>query len=128
VDQGFNIRVKWKLNIEVSFLRVGLEFLDATGTVVLMTVDTDSSDLFGKPRKPGVYSQTVTVPALLLMPGIYFVTVFAGMPRVERLLEANNIIQFEITENNTHLSSVTGEIRSGYISMPLKWEILSSDV
>jgi len=128
VNQGFNIHIKWKLNIEVPFLRVCMEFIDAAGTVVLMTEDTDSTDLYGKPRKPGVYSQTVTVPALLLMPGIYTVTVFAGMPRVERILEENNIIQFEITENNTHLSSVTGEMRSGYISTPLKWEILFSDV
>lgn len=128
VDQGLTIHIKWKLNIEVPFLRVCMEFIDATGTVVLMTEDTDSTDLYGKPRKPGIYSQTVTVPPLLLMPRIYSVTVFAGMPRVERILEANNVIQFEITENNTHLSSVTGEMRSGYISTPLKWEILSSDV
>ena len=128
VDQGFSIHIKWRLNVEVPFLRVGIEFIDTMGTIVLMTEDTDSTDLYGQPRKPGVYYQTVTVPALLLMPRIYSINVFAGMARVERLFEANNIIQFEITENNTHLSSVTGVMRSGYISTPLSWKVLSSDV
>ena len=128
VDQSFVIHIKWKLNIEVPFLRVGIEFIDTTGIVVLMSVDTDSTDLYGKLRKPGIYSQTVTVPELLLMPRIYSITVFAGMPRIERLFEENNNIRFEITENNTHLSSVTGEIRSGYISTPLKWKVFASDV
>lgn len=128
VDQNFVIHIIWKLNLEVPFLRVGIELVDNTGTVVLMTVDTDSTSLCGKPRKAGIYTQIVTVPGLLLLPRFYSITVFAGMPRVERLFEKKNVIQFEITENNTHLSSVTGEIRSGYISTPLKWEMSYSDV
>ncbi len=128
VDQCFSIHIKWRLNIAVPFLRVGVEFTDSMGTVVLVTEDTDSTDLYGEARKPGVYCQTVTVPSFLLMPKNYSINVFAGMPRVERLLEANNIIQFEIIENNTHLSSVTGVIRSGYISTPLNWKVISSDV
>ena len=127
VDQYFSVHIKWRLNIEVPFLRVGVEFTDSMGAVVLVTEDTDSTDLYGKARKPGIYSQIVTVPSLLLMPKIYSINIFAGMPRVERLLDEINIIRFEITENNTHLSSVTGVIRSGYISTPLSWEVISSD-
>jgi len=128
VDQCFIIHIKWKLNIEVPFLRLCVEFTDNMGNVVLMTEDTDTTDLHGKPRKPGTYYQTVTIPPLLLMPKKYSINIFAGMPRVERLFEANHIIQFEITENNTHLSSVTGEIRDGYISTPLSWKVSSTDV
>jgi hypothetical protein len=57
------------------------------------------------------------------MPGNYSVKVFAGIPKVERLMESGDVLEFEVVDNHTHLSHVTGSRRAGYISTPLDWDV-----
>jgi hypothetical protein len=66
----------------------------------------------------------MSMPAFLLMPGIYSVKVFAGMPGIERIMEMENILEFEVTEHHTHLSHVPSARRGGYIAAPLQWEVI----
>jgi len=123
VDQNCCIRLVWRLNVRVPFLRVGIEIIDSTGVVVLSSMDTDTTDLHGKPREPGVFRETVKISSFLLMPGNYLVKVFAGMPGLERIMEVDNLLEFEVIDNLTHLSHVVGARRSGYIARPLQWEV-----
>jgi hypothetical protein len=114
---------KWRLLRDVPFLRFGIEVINSMGITVLMSVDTDSTNLHGVQRKVGEYTELVTLPAFLLLPGIYSISFFAGTPGVERWLDEPDLIQFEIVENNTHLSNVTSENRPGFCAMPLRWEV-----
>ena len=123
IDQPFSIRIAWQLNISVPFMRFGIDVIDHMGIVVLSTMDTDTTDLHDSPRSPGLFNETVSFPPFLLMPGVYFVKVFAVIPRVRRILEVSDIIRFEILENNSFLSHVTNARRRGYISTPLKWTV-----
>ena len=123
VDEEFRIKVIWRLNVDVPFLRLGLDIVDQVGNVVLSTMDTDTTNLYGKPRQKGIFREEVTIPKFLLMPGFYTVKIFAGMPRVGRIMEENNVIGFEILENNTHLSHLTAVKRDGFIAMPLNWKV-----
>jgi lipopolysaccharide transport system ATP-binding protein len=123
VDQNCFIRLAWRLNVRVPFLRVGIEIIDSTGVVVLSSMDTDTTDLHGKPREPGVFHETVKICSFLLMPGNYMVKLFAGMPGLERIMEIDNLLAFEVIDNHTHLFSVGGKRRSGYIATPLQWEV-----
>lgn len=123
VDQAWSIRLVWRLNTRVPFLRAGVEIVDSAGVVVLSSMDTDTTDWHGKPREPGLFHETVTIPPFLLMPGNYSVKVFAGIPRVERLMESEDLLEFEVIDNHTHLSHVTGSRRAGYISTPLDWDV-----
>lgn len=123
LDQMFSIRLVWQLKVLVPFLRVGIEIVDSSGVVVLTSMDTDTTDLHGKPREPGIFNETMTVPDFLIMPGNYSVSVFAGMPGIERIMEVENILEFEIIDNHTHLSRAAGSRRSGYIATPLQWEV-----
>lgn len=123
IDQSFSIYFALQLNISVPFLRAGIDIVDSMGTTVLETIDTDSVSLHGVPRFPGVFRETVFIPGFLLMPGIYSVHVFAGIPKRKRIMEHERVVQFEIIENNSHLSHLTNVPRSGYISMPMKWSV-----
>jgi lipopolysaccharide transport system ATP-binding protein len=123
VDQSCCIRLVWRLHVRVPFLRVGIEIIDATGVVVLSSMDTDTTDLYGKPREPGVFHETVKISSFLLMPGNYMVKVFAGMPGIERIMEVDHLLEFEVIDNHTHLSHVGGAQRSGYIATPLQWGV-----
>jgi lipopolysaccharide transport system ATP-binding protein len=123
VDQSASIMLVWQLKVPVPFLRVGVEITDTNGVVVLSSMDTDTTDLHGKPRQPGVFHETMSMPPFLLKPGIYSVKAFAGMPGIERIMEMEDILEFEVTENHTHLSHVPGARRGGYIAAPLQWEV-----
>jgi lipopolysaccharide transport system ATP-binding protein len=123
IDQSFFIRIVWRLNVPVPFLRVGVDVIDSSGVTVLSSMDTDTTDLLYTPRQPGVFRESLEIPPYLLMPGTYEVNVFAGMPRVERIFEDNEVVGFEIVDNQTHLSHFTGLKRSGYIAKPLMWDV-----
>lgn len=123
VDRVSYIQLVWQLKVQVPFLRVGIEIMDSTGVVVLSSMDTDATNLHGKPREPGLFHETMALPDFMLMPGNYTVKAFAGMPEIERIMEMEDILEFEITENHTHLSHVPNARRSGYIAAPLHWEV-----
>lgn len=123
VNQVSYIQLVWQLNVQVPFLRVGLEIVDSTGVVVLSSMDTDATNLHGKPRAPGIFHETMEMPPFLLMPGIYTVKAFAGIPGIERIMEMEDILEFEVSESHTHLSHVPNARRAGYIAVPLHWEV-----
>lgn len=123
LTQAFAIAIEWELKIKVPFLRLGVEVIDGSGIVIVSTMDTDTTDWHGKPREPGTYLEEVSFPAYLLMPGEYSVRVFAGIPRVERILQVEDVLSFEVLDNNTHLSHLTGTRRDGYVAQPLPWSI-----
>ena len=123
VNQAAYIQLMWQLKVRVPFLRVGMEIVDPTGVVVLSSMDTDATKLHGKPREPGIFRETMEMPPFLLMPGIYTVKVFAGMPGIERIMEMEGILEFEVAENHTHLSHAPNARRAGYIATPLHWEV-----
>ncbi len=123
IDQECSIKFTWKLNIQVPFLRVGIEITDAMGVVVISSMDTDSTDLQDKPREPGVFNETMLIPPYMLMPGNYSVKIFAGMPGIERIMEVDDLLSFEVFDNQTHLSNVINERRSGYVALALPWEV-----
>ncbi len=127
VDQCCFIRIVWRLNVRVPFLRFGVEISDSSGVLVVSSMDTDSTDLLGQPRKPGNYDAKLELSAFTLMPGHYSVKIFAGMPGIERIMEFDHLLQFEVLDNHTHLSHVAGERRSGYVPMPLNWEVRYKD-
>jgi len=123
VDQVGSIHLTWKLNVSVTYMRIGVEIIDSAGAIIFSSMDTDSTDWLGKLREPGIYNEIMTMPAYMLMPGLYTVKVFAGMPGVERFIEMENILQFEVADNQSHISHVPGENRSGYIAIPMQWEV-----
>lgn len=123
VDKQSSIRLLWKLNVDVKNLRVGIEISNSMGVIVLSTMDTDSTDWHDTPRSSGFYDEVLRLPAYALMPGLYSVKVFAGTPRVERYMEKEDVLQFNVSDNNTHLSHVPDETRMGYHAKPIHWDI-----
>lgn len=115
--------VYFKITTDVSYLRFGIEICDAMGTVLFVSIDTDKNNLNGVNRSIGSYREKVTIPANLLLPGEYYINIFSGTPRIERYLHVEECISFEIFEENSHLSHITGEKRKGVIGVPLKWEV-----
>lgn len=123
IDQPSSIQIEWQLNIDVPFLRVGIEIVDSSAAVVATCLDTDSTDLFGKPRSPGVYKEVMKIPPFTLMPGNYAVKIFAGMAGIERILDSGEVLKFEVIDNFTHFSHVPQERRAGYVARPMDWEV-----
>lgn len=127
IDQVGAIRIAWRLNVPVPYMRVGVEIIDSAGVVVFSSMDTDSADWLGKSREPGVYNEIMRMPSYMLMPGLYSVRAFAGMPGIERFMEIENMLQFEVADNQSHISHVPGEIRSGYTAIPMQWDVRFED-
>lgn len=123
IDQFFSIEILWALNINVPFLRLGIDIINEAGIIVLSTMDTDTNNLLGCPREPATYLNEVYIPEFTFMPGSYSVKIFSGIPGLERIMEHEHVIQFEIFDNNSHLSHIGGRPREGFIATPLKWTV-----
>lgn len=123
IDQTNAIRLKWQLNIDVDYMRIGIEVMDAAGETVLVSMDTDNGEWLNKPRKKGVYTEVMKISAFTLRPGMYSVKVFAGIPKVERLMAMDYLLTFNVLDNDTHFSHVPGENRLGYIAKTMDWDI-----
>jgi homopolymeric O-antigen transport system ATP-binding protein len=123
LDSPFSLACTWLLSSTVPFLRVGFDIKDKMGVVVLSTMDTDSTDLQGRLREPGLFREVVRIPGFLLMPGVYTVRLFIIIPKRECLLDLEETVMFEIVDGGSHLSKYADSNRRGYISTPLEWEV-----
>jgi len=123
IDKVAYITIIWQLKVSVPFLRVGIEIIDSAGVVVVSSMDTDATNLQGKPRSPGIFHETMEIPPFLIMPNTYTIRVFAGIPRIERIMEVDDLLSFEMIDNQSHLSHVGSAHRVGYIATPLLWDV-----
>lgn len=120
VRKSFWIEISYKIKEELSFCRVGFNIITSDGVIVFTSYDTDL-EVFNKRRLIGEFKSRCKIPGNLLSPGMYTVSVAAGITGIKTLVNEEKVISFNIVDTGAVGSSVSTE-RNGIIRPQLQWE------
>jgi lipopolysaccharide transport system ATP-binding protein len=96
-DCPFQVEIAYELMIPVRHLAVGYYLFDVQGNMLWESQDLDSGVWNGRVREPGSYISTCSVPAKILRPGRYVVTIVCFIPSGEVFAYLDNILSLEIS-------------------------------
>jgi lipopolysaccharide transport system ATP-binding protein len=97
-NQPFDIGIKYEVRSRLHDCSVILRLTDMNGTVVFTSWDSDSNANLPQFREPGIYQSVCRVPAHLLRPGRYAVTIAAHIYRVRVLDFQESVLNFDISD------------------------------
>jgi lipopolysaccharide transport system ATP-binding protein len=117
-DERIQIEIEYAIANSLSACAICMRLYNAEGVVVLTTADSDERDVSARPRLPGRYTSTVTLPAPFLPPGSYSVLIAAHMPQRVVYDCVDQQVGFEISSVGS-LTSLDG--RSGLVAPLLEW-------
>lgn len=130
-DQPFSLRIQTVVRETTHQTFPAVEILDSDLSVVIHSDHFAPSEEDGiRSYKPGNYTFLVRVPAPLLVPGDYRISVnlsrktrryFHVFDRVE------HVCPFEVFDNGSLIAKY-GQKWSGKLSLPLEWECIEDDV
>ena len=118
-DKGFRIELAYEVIRPMRGQLLTCRLTDGQGYAVLETLDTDSIDWDVQVRESGHYISTCQVPASLLRPGRYFLTVGSYVPRDKNIFSHDNVLDFEIS----HQGFPFANGRRGIITPNLEWQV-----
>lgn len=95
---SFCVEIEYDILYSFSELRVGFALLTADGVIAFCSHDSEDASWQGKPRDPGSYVSTCTIPGLLLNSGLYTLLITADIPYVELFFWVENVLTFLIEE------------------------------
>jgi lipopolysaccharide transport system ATP-binding protein len=119
-----NIEVDYRLQADITGLRVGIYLLSTRGEYIFTSFDTDEPEAFENcaVRKAGHYVSRCTIPADLLNEGRFVIGVNASSFRVKRYFQDEQALSFNVDAAGapgTHWP----EPRLGAIRPRLQWDI-----
>ena len=125
VDFGrpFRVEVDFDVISPVRNMDIALQLIDAMGHVIFETTDLDSTGLAGQVRTPGRYRSTCTIPAQLLKPGHYFLTVVSVTNNVKIHDCHENALSFDVSFTGYTMHHP----RPGLITPVLDWEVKEAE-
>jgi lipopolysaccharide transport system ATP-binding protein len=113
------VRVCYRVITPARDLCVLVRISDVSGNILFTTWDTDTTEWRGQVRAAGNYSSTCTIPAELLKPGRYFVSVGAYIPAVKLVEYHENVIAFDLSAVGYTLNTY----RTGMIAPMIPWTV-----
>lgn len=122
--EPFTIEVEYKLEADITGLRVGIYLLTSQGDYIFTSFDTDEPEKFQSHgvRKAGHYFSRCTVPEDTLNEGRFVVGINASSYRVKRYFADDRAINFNI--NPTGAPGMQWmEVRHGPVRPRLDWRI-----
>jgi lipopolysaccharide transport system ATP-binding protein len=114
-EEPVRIRVEHEVNEPMKNVMLVMHIGDMSGNVIIATSDVDEDDA-RTDRRPGVFTHTVTVPAALLRPGRYLISVMAKARKIGSIDDHEYCLGFEVVPRRDMI------IRGGIISPLLHWE------
>ena len=118
-DSPFKVEIAYHVIDPIRDLSVAYQLLDSQGNLVFEAMDTDRPEWKGRVRKPGRYLATCEVPAHLLKPGRYYVSVVSFIERVKIIERQEGVLTFDVSEVGYCLNPG----RLGVVSPVLEWEV-----
>ncbi|MBE9513728.1 MAG: ABC transporter ATP-binding protein [Chloroflexi bacterium] len=118
-DSQFRVEIGYEVIGPTRNLSIVYHIVDSLGNIVFQSMDTDSTDWKGSVREPGRYVSICKVPARLLKPGRYQLSLFSFIERVKIIERNENVLTFDISEVGYRLSAK----RFGVITPVLEWEV-----
>ena len=121
-DEPFKVQVDFEITSPVTNIYLALHIHDTDHTTVIFSRDFESDDEKLLSRMPGRYTYFVEIPAPLLIPGTYKISVHVAQSSPGKVIDrADYICPFEIFDNGSVYARL-GYPWWGKISTPLKWE------
>jgi len=117
-DEAPRIRVEHEVSTQQQHVMLTIKLTDMAGNVILVTSDVDEDPTRGT-WEAGRYRYTCALPAALLRPGRYLISVVAKKRRGIRLDEHRNCLGVEIAP----IRFAMQENRAGVITPILPWEL-----
>lgn len=118
-DRPFQLEIKYRVIKPVRDLSILCRLTDSQGNIVWTVWDTDTTDWKGQIREPGTYLSICKIPAGLLRPGRYLLSVGAHISNVKLFDYHENVLAFDVSEMGYPLNPD----RIGIITPLLAWEI-----
>jgi homopolymeric O-antigen transport system ATP-binding protein len=117
-DKEFKIEICYQVFAKTNNLNVRHRITDTLGNIIWVSWDTDTTSWKHVAREPGLYRSSCIVPAKLLRPGRYFLSIGPGI-NVKVLAYHEHILSFDVSEVGYSLNLD----RAGIITPLLKWEV-----
>jgi lipopolysaccharide transport system ATP-binding protein len=118
-DCAFQVEIASRVLTPIRNLSVSYQVLDAQENVVFEAMDTDQPEWKGRVRPPGNYLATCLVPASLLKPGRYSISLAAFVERVKIIDRQARVVTFDVSEIGYPLNAR----RQGVIAPVLPWRV-----
>jgi lipopolysaccharide transport system ATP-binding protein len=118
-NRSFRIEIDYEVGSRLRDSSIILRLTDMNGAVVFTSWDTDSNESIPHDREPGTYRSTCRVPAHLLRPGRYAITIAAHIHQIRLLDFQENVLTFDVSDVGFRLNKE----RLGVISPILDWVI-----
>lgn len=121
-DRSFDVEIEYEIREPTRDLVIVAGLWSYRG-FLWQSWDTDTTGLRGKVREPGSYVSRCRVPAGLVRPGRYSVTVVAHVPNVEVVDSWHHLLTFDVSQVGFRFESD----RAGSITPVLEWEVTRQD-
>jgi lipopolysaccharide transport system ATP-binding protein len=118
-DSSFFIEVRYTVNKPLRDIMIMVRLMDAFGSIVFDSLDTDHQEWAGIVRQAGKYVSACRVPRYLIKPGKYTVSVGSYISGIKMIEFYDGIISIEMSEIGYPLNSG----RSGCITPVLDWQV-----
>ena len=119
INKPFNIEIKYKVKSRLKGSSIVVQLLNSTGTVVFTSWDTDSDKHLINELEPQLYRSICKIPAHLLKPGNYSLTIAAHIYRKRVLDLQKNIFTFMVSDVGYKFNLE----RKGLINPVLDWVV-----
>ncbi|MBE0617814.1 MAG: ABC transporter ATP-binding protein [Proteobacteria bacterium] len=123
--EPFRVRIRTRVRTPLAAAYVALHIHDAKSLeTILFSRDFQYDSLQPRAREPGVYSCEARIPAPLLVPGQYLLSVHVvrfSKPGSEILTRVDHVCPFEVVDNRSPQARI-GLPWQGRIATPIVWE------
>jgi lipopolysaccharide transport system ATP-binding protein len=118
-DTPFKVEVTYDIVAPVRDLSVSCHLFNSRGTLLFEFMDTDLPEFKGITRESGRYSAVCEVPAPLLKPGRYHISVVAFIEYVKIIERHEGVLTFDVSKSGYFLNPG----RYGVVSPVLEWKV-----
>lgn len=118
-DSPFRVEIGYHVLAPARDLSVTFHLFDAQENIVFEAMDTDLPEWKGRVRQPGHYQAVCEVPAHLLKPGRYSLSLVAFIERVKIIERQGHIVTFDVSEVGYKLNPG----RLGVVAPVLPWTV-----
>jgi lipopolysaccharide transport system ATP-binding protein len=118
-DKAFRVQIAYEVKRPIGNLAILCRVSDVQGNKIWTSWDCDTTDWAGKIRNPGSWLSLCKIPAAILRPGRYHLSVGAHQSNGKLFGYYENVMTFEISE----VGYLLNLNRIGIVTPLLEWEV-----
>jgi lipopolysaccharide transport system ATP-binding protein len=115
----FRVEISYDLSKPIRNLSIAYQLFDSQGILVFESMDSDMPNWKNCTRDPGQYLSICEVPAFLLKPGRYYLSIVSFIERIKIIERQERILTFDVSTVGYSLNPG----RLGVVSPLLTWNV-----